>query len=73
MYCISSWASQAVLVVKNSPANAGNIRHTGSIPGSGRSPRGGHVSPLQSSYLENPMDRGAWLLESLGVHRVRHD
>ena len=46
-----------LLVVKNSPVNA---RDTGSIPGSGRSPGGGHGNPLQYSCLENPMDRGAW-------------
>ena len=45
---------------KNPPANSGNIRDTGSIPGSGRSPGGGHGNPLQYSCLENPMDRGAW-------------
>ena len=48
------------LVVKNPPANAGVIRDTGLIPGSGRSPGGGHGNPLQYSCLENPMDRGAW-------------
>ena len=46
-------------MVKNPPANAGDIRHTGSIPGSGRSPGGGHGNPLQYSCLENPMDRGS--------------
>ena len=54
-------ASQVVLVVKNLPANAGDARDTGSIPGSGRSPRVGSGSPsLQYSCLGNPMDRGAW-------------
>ena len=52
-------AYQVMLEVKNPLANAGNIRDSGSIPGSGRS-RGGHGNPLQCSYLENPMDRGAW-------------
>ena len=47
-------------MIKNPPANAGGIRDTGSIPGSGRSPRGGHGNPLQCSCLENPTDRGAW-------------
>ena len=47
-------ASEVVLVVKNLPANAGNLRNVGSIPGLGRSPEGGY------SCLENPMDRGAW-------------
>ena len=46
--------------LKNSPINAGGIRDMGSIPGLGRSPGGGHGNPLQSSCLENPMDRGAW-------------
>ena len=46
-------------MVKNLPANAGDTRNAGSIPGSGRSPGGGNGSPLQYSYLENPMDRGA--------------
>ena len=48
------------LVVKNLPANAEDVRDVGLIPGSGRSPGGGHDSPLQCSCLENPMDRGAW-------------
>ena len=55
-------------VVKNPLANAGDIRDEGSVPGSGRSPGGGGRSdPLQYSYLENPMDRGAWWAM---VHRV---
>ena len=48
------------LVVKNLPANKGDVRDMGSIPGSGRSPGGGHGNPLQYSCLENPMDREAW-------------
>ena len=48
------------LVVKNLPVNTGDIRDVGSIPGSRRSPGGGHGNPLQYSCLENPMDRGAW-------------
>ena len=59
-------ASQLALVV-NPPANAGNGRDVGSIPGSRRSPGGGHGSPLQYSCLEDPMDRGAW---QATVHRV---
>ena len=47
-------------MVRNPPANEGDIRDEGLIPGSGRSPGGGHSNPLQYSYLENPMDRGAW-------------
>ena len=53
-------ASQVALVVKNPPANAGDIRDTGLIPGSGRSPTGENGNSLQCSCLENPMDRGAW-------------
>ena len=41
-------------------ANAGDTRDAGSITGSGRSPGGGNGKPFQYSYLENPMDRGAW-------------
>ena len=48
------------LVIKNPPANAGDIRDLGSIPGLGRSPRGTNNKPLQYSCLENPMDRGDW-------------
>ena len=51
--------TEVALVVKNLPANVGDIRDTGSIPGSGRSPGGGHSNPLQYSCLENPMDRGS--------------
>ena len=52
--------SQVVLVVKNLPANAGDLRDMGSIPGSGRSPGEGHGNPLQYSCLENPLERGAY-------------
>ena len=52
-------ASQVVLVVKNPPANAGDVRDTGSIPGLERSTGGGHGKPLQYSCLKNPMDKGA--------------
>ena len=47
-------------MVKNLPTNVGDIRDSGLIPGSGRSPEGGHGNPFQYSCLENPMDRGAW-------------
>ena len=51
-------------VVKNLSANAGDA---GSIPGSGRFPREGHGDPFQYSFLENPMDRGAWwAIQSMG-------
>ena len=53
-------ASQVVVVEKNLPANAGDLRDVGLIPGSGRSPGGGNGNPLQYSCLENPMDREAW-------------
>ena len=57
-------------VVKNPPANAGNV---GSIPGLGRSPRGGHSNSLQYSCLGNPMDRGAWRAAVHAAARVGHD
>ena len=54
------WASQLALVVKKLPTNAGDVRDTGLIPGSGRSPGGGCCNPLQYSCQENPMDGGTW-------------
>jgi len=54
------WASQVVLVVKNPSAKAGDTRVMGSIPESERPAGEGHGKPLQYSFLENPMDRGAW-------------
>ena len=56
-------------MVKNPPANAGDIRDAGSIPGSGRSSGRGHGNPLQYSCLENPMDRGAWWATSPWDHK----
>ena len=50
-------ASQVALVVKNPPANAGDLRDAGLILGLGRSPGGRHSNPLQYSCLENPMER----------------
>ena len=55
------------LVIKNLPANAGDIRDAGLIPESGRSPGGRHGNPLQYSCLGNLMDRGTWWAT---VHRV---
>ena len=55
-----TWSFQVVLGVKNPPANAGDVRDKGSIPGSRRSPGGGHGNPLQYSCLQNPMDGGVW-------------
>ena len=63
----ANWASQVVPVVKNPPANAGDLKDAGSIQGSGKFPSGGHGNPLQYSCLRNPMDRGAW---QATVHRV---
>ena len=54
-------------MVKNPPANAGDLTDTGLIPGSGRSPGGEHGNPLQYPCLENPMDRGAWWATVHGV------
>ena len=60
-------ASQVAVGVKNMPANAGDMRDLGLIPGWGRSPGGGQGNPLQYSCLENPMDRGVC---QVTVHRV---
>ena len=59
--------SQVVLAVKNPPANAGDTRDAGLMPGLGRSPGGGNGNPLQNPCLEDPTDRGAW---QATVHRV---
>ena len=61
-----AWASQVALVVKNPPANAGDIRDSGSVPGSGRFPVGGHGNSLQIAW-RILMDRCAWRAI---VHRV---
>ena len=60
-------AFHVALVVKNLPANVGDIRDVGSIPGLGKLPEEGHGNPLQHSCLENPVDRGVWWAI---VHRV---
>ena len=60
-------------VVKNPPANAGDLRDSGLISGLGRFPGKGNDNPLQYSCLENPMDRGAWQATVHGVARVGHD
>ena len=62
-----TWASQAALVMKNLPANAGDVRDADLIPGLERLPGRGPDNPLQYSFLENPMDRGTWWAT---VHRV---
>ena len=56
-----------VLVIKNAPTNAGDIRDVGSIPGSGRFPGEGNGDPLQYSRMENLMDSGAWWATVHGV------
>ena len=61
------WGFLGGLVVRNPPANAGDARHVGLIPGSAGSPGEGNGNPLQYSCLENPMDRGAWWAT---VHRL---
>ena len=53
-------SKEVVLVIKNPPANAGDTRDTGSIPGSERSPGVGNGTPFQNSCLENSMSRGVW-------------
>ena len=58
------WVSLLAQMVKNLPAKA---RDLGSVPGLGRSPRGGNGNPPQYSCLENPMDRGAWRATVHGV------
>ena len=58
---------QVLLMVKNLPANAGDIRDAGSVTGSGRSPGQGQGNPLQYSCQEKPMGRGVWWAT---IHRV---
>ena len=60
-------ASQVMLVIKNPPANARDIRDTGSIPGSGSSPGEGQGNSLQYPCLENSMDSGSWQATVHGV------
>ena len=69
----SDRASQVALVVKNSPASAGDVRDAGSIPGWGRHPEGGHGNPLQYSCLENPLTEEPGKLQSVGLQRVGPD
>ena len=57
-------------VIKNFPVNAGDVRETGLIPGSGRSPGGKHGNLFRYSCLDNPMDRGGGL-QSMGLQKVR--
>ena len=60
-------------MIKNPPANAGDIRNPGSIPALGRSPGGGHDKSLQYSCLANPVTEEPGGLQSKGLQRVRHD
>ena len=62
-------ASQVALVVKNPPANAGNTRDAGLIPGLGRAPGVGNGNPIQYSCLEHSMNRGAWWTTVHGVEK----
>ena len=57
-------------MVKNRPANTGDTRDTGSIPGLGRSPGEGNGNPLQYSFLENPMNRRGWWATVHGVAKI---
>ena len=68
IFPLVAWASQAALMVKNLPANEGNIGDVGSIPGFGRYPIEGNGNPPQCSCLESLMDREAWLAT---VERVK--
>ena len=65
--CILYGFGQILIMVKDSCANAGDIRDMGLIPGSGKFLGGGQGNPLQYSCLENPMDGGAW---QAAVYRV---
>ena len=60
-------------MVNKPSASAGDVRDAGSIPGSGRSSAEGNGNSLHYPCLENPMDRGAWQVQSLGLQRVGHD
>ena len=62
-----------MLIVKNPPVIAGDVRDKDSTPRPGRSHRGGHGNPLQDSYVENPMDRGAWQARIHRLQRVGND
>ena len=66
------WASPLAQTEKNPPANAGDLREVGSIPGLGRSHGEGNGNPLHYSCLANSMDRGAGRLQSMGSQRVRY-
>ena len=67
------WGFLGNSMIKNLPANAGDIRDAGSIPWWGRSLGGGHGNPLQYSCLENPMAEEPGRLQSMGLKAVIHD
>ena len=70
-YYTPSVGSQVVLVVKNMPVDAGDVREVGSIPGLASSPGEGYGNPLQYTCLENSMDRGVWWAHSVVKSRTR--
>ena len=72
-YIRGPWSSQAVIVVKNPPSNAGDMREASSVLGLERSPGGEHGNPLQFSCPENPWTEEPDRLQSVGSQRVRHD
>ena len=77
-YALYPWASQVAIVVKNPPANAGDVKHAGSIPGLGRSldwkiPWRKAWQSIPHSCLRNPMDRGAWQATVHESQRAGHN
>ena len=71
VYDLTHVSARVALVVKDPPANAGDKRDAGPVPGLERTPGGGHGNPLQYSCLEKPMDRGAWQTAVHGVTQSR--
>ena len=71
---LPQWENMHIeILVKNLPANAGDLRDAGSVPGLGRSSGGGHGNPLQYSCLDNPTDRGTWWAMDHRSQKVGHD
>ena len=70
---VNKRASQVALVVKNPPANAGDLRDTGSIPGSGRSPEGGHATHSSILTWRIPWTEEPGRLQTIRSQRVGHD
>ena len=71
--CAAAGLHQDLPVGSDGKASVSNAGDPGSIPGLGRSPGEENGNPLQYYCLENPMDRGAWWLQSMGSQRVRHN